>query len=131
MLIPPAARKAHIKLGRFGENIAVELLKYKGFYILARNFRLKSGELDIVALDGLTIVFIEVKTIRQTPGFTPACNLSLKQMRRNRATGRLYLTLFGIPDNPCRFDLIEITVDRRKPRKLVNIVHTRNIFPCQ
>lgn len=130
MFITPAARKAHIKLGRFGENIAVELLKYKGFYILARNFRLKSGELDIVALDGLTIVFIEVKTIRQNPGFTPACNLSLKQMRRNRATGRLYLTLFGIPDNPCRFDLIEITVDRRKPRKLVNIVHNRNIFPC-
>lgn len=129
MLITPAARKAHIKLGRFGENIAVELLKCKGFYILARNFRLKSGELDIVALDGLTVVFIEVKTIRQNPGFTPACNLSLKQMRRNRATGRLYLTLFGIPDNPCRFDLIEITVDRRKPRKLVNIVHTRNIFP--
>ena len=131
MFITPAARKAHLKLGKFGENTAVELLKYKGYCILARNFRLKSGELDIVALDGVTIVFIEVKTLRQIPGYTPACNLSLKQMRRNRATGRLYLTLFGIPENRHRYDLIEITVARNNPRKLVNIVHHLDIFPCK
>lgn len=131
MFINTAGRKAHLKLGRFGEDTAVRLLKIKGCRILARNFRLKSGELDIVALDGLTIVFVEVKTLRRIPGFTPAGNLSLEQMRRNRITGKLYLTLFGIPEHPCRFDLIEVTVDRHAPRKIVNIVHTLDLFPCK
>ena len=49
-------RKAHLQLGVFGEETAVRLLKCKGYRILARNFRLKSGELDIVALDGTTVV---------------------------------------------------------------------------
>lgn len=130
MIVNAAARKAHIKLGKFGEDTAVKLLEYKGYRILARNFRLKSGELDIVALDGLTIVFIEVKTLRQIPGFTPAGNLSLEQMRRNRTTGKIYLNLFGIPHIRNRYDLIEITVDRHKPRKIIDIVHTLDLFPC-
>ena len=130
MIVNAAARKAHIKLGKFGEDTAVKLLEYKGYRILARNFRLKSGELDIVALDGLTIVFIEVKTLRQIPGFTPAGNLSLEQMRRNRTTGTIYLNLFGIPHIRSRYDLIEITVDRHKPRKIIDIVHTLDLFPC-
>ena len=45
-------RKIHLQLGRFGEDTAVRLLRSKGYHILTRNFRLKSGELDIVALEG-------------------------------------------------------------------------------
>lgn len=132
MNITPAKRKAHLKLGKFGEDTAVKLLKLKGYRILARNFRLKSGELDIVALDGLTVVFAEVKTLRSIPGFTPAGNLSLKQLRRNRSTGKLYLALFGIPECRHRYDLVEITVERRAPRRILEISHTTDIFSsCQ
>lgn len=129
MIINAERRKAHLKLGKFGEDTAVKLLKVKGCRILARNFRLKSGELDIVALDGLTVVFIEVKTLRRIPGFTPRGNLSTLQMKRNYHTGRLYLTLFGIPDVKYRYDLIEVTVARENPRRLLNIVHTQDLFP--
>lgn len=125
------ARKAHLKLGKFGEETAVKLLKAKGCLILARNFRLKSGELDIVALDGNTVVFAEVKTLRENRFFRPRANLSMRQLKRNFNTGRLYLLLFGIPDCPCRYDLIEITVDRSKLRKLVSVVHNLNILPVK
>ena len=125
------ARKAHLKLGKFGEETAVKLLKAKGCLILARTFRLKSGELDIVALDGNTVVFAEVKTLRENRFFRPRANLSMRQLKRNFNTGRLYLLLFGIPDCPCRYDLIEITVDRSKLRKLVSVVHNLNILPVK
>lgn len=128
MNITPRGRQAHLRLGKFGEETAVKLLKLKGYRILARNFRLKSGELDIVALDGVTVVFIEVKTIRQNRGFTPAGNLSLKQLKRNCATGKLYLAIFGIPQARKRYDLIEITVARHAPRNIVSIVHSTDIL---
>ena len=130
MHLTPGKRKAHLALGQFGEDTAVRLLEIKGYHILARNFRLKSGELDIVALDGLTIVFVEVKTRRIFPGVTPAWNLSLTQMRRNSHAGKHYLHLFGIPEMPCRCDLIEVTVDRRRPRRILELRHTLNLFPC-
>ena len=129
MHLTAAKRKAHIALGKFGEDTAVRLLEIKGYQILARNFRLKSGELDIVALDGLTIVFVEVKTRRRFTGVTPAWNLSLPQMRRNCTAGKHYLHLFGIPDMPYRFDLMEVTVDRRRTRHIVELRHTLDLFP--
>lgn len=121
-------RKAHLQLGRFGENTAVKLLKCKGYRILARNFRLKSGELDIVALDGTTVVFIEVKTLRQQKNFAPRSNLSLKQLKRNCVTGKLYLAVFGIPEARKRYDLIEVTVERHAPRRIVSITHSTDIL---
>lgn len=129
MKITPKERKAHLKLGRFGENTAVALLRRKGCTVLARNFKLKSGELDIVALDGTVVVFVEVKTRRDFPGITPGVNLSLHQLRRNRITGNLYLKLAGVPDSPHRFDLIEVTVARRNTAKILRITHSCDILP--
>lgn len=120
-------RKAHLQLGHFGEDTAVELLKCKGYHILARNFRLKSGELDIVALDGTTVVFVEVKTRRQNR-FAPGTNLSFRQLKRNFNAGKLYLALFGISDVNSRYDLVEITVDRKKHRRILQLTHSLNIL---
>ena len=128
MIIGDLQRKKHLKLGRFGEDTAVKLLKQKNYTILARNFRLKSGELDIVALDGCEIVFVEVKTIRHHNNFTPAGNLSFRQLKRNHITGKLYLAIFGIAHARCRYDLSEITVDRRRRRKILNITHSTDIL---
>ena len=129
MKITQAERKAHMKLGRFGENTAAALLRRKGCTILARNYRLKSGELDIVALDGNVVVFVEVKTRRDFPGITPGVNLSLHQLKRNKTTGRLYLKLAGVPDIPRRFDLIEVTVSRHNTAKILRITHSCDILP--
>ena len=95
MHLTAAKRKAHIALGKFGEDTAVRLLEIKGYQILARNFRLKSGELDIVALDGLTIVFVEVKTRRRFTGVTPAWNLSLPRCGGTAPQGNIISTFSG------------------------------------
>ena len=115
-------------IGDIGEEKVAWKYRLKGYKILARNFTCRYGELDIVALDGLTVVFIEVKTLRRLPGFTPGGNLSTEQMKRNYATGKLYLALFGIPEVRHRYDLIEITVSRQEPQKLLNVVHTLDLF---
>lgn len=51
-----------IKIGTLGEDIACVFLSHKGYQILQRNFKARYGELDIIALDGKALVFIEVKT---------------------------------------------------------------------
>ena len=51
-----------VALGKKGEEIAVRFLKNKGYKIIETNFRIRGGEIDIVALDGQTVVYVEVKT---------------------------------------------------------------------
>ena len=101
-------RKKHIALGRQGENFAADYLERNGFTILARNWRTDAGELDIVALDGRELVFVEVKTLRRRSGFTPATNLSANQRRRNRNAAKVYLKVIDFPPLAARFDLVEV-----------------------
>jgi Holliday junction resolvase-like predicted endonuclease len=49
-------------IGRWGEQAAAEWLEQRGYHLLARNWRRREGEIDLVALEGTTLVFIEVKT---------------------------------------------------------------------
>lgn len=60
------------EIGKLGENLACEYLKSKGYFILERNFRKPWGELDIIAREGDgTLVFVEVKALRQTMAIPP------------------------------------------------------------
>lgn len=102
-------RKTRLRLGRDGENAACELLRCRGMAILARNWRCRAGELDIVALDGEQIVFVEVKTMRDKKGFAPAANLSARQRRRNCNAGKVYMRALDIRGRSARFDLVEAT----------------------
>jgi putative endonuclease len=102
-------RRYHQKLGRAGENAVCKLLEHCGMTILARNWRCRAGELDIVALDGEEIVFVEVKTTRYRPDFTPSANLSFRQRRRNYNAAKVYLRSLDITGRTGRFDLIEVT----------------------
>ena len=108
MRLTVRAKKSTRKLGIKGENAAAKALEDCGMIILARNFRCKPGELDIVALDGNELVFAEVKTIRYRPGFSPSGNLSMHQRRRNRNAAKLYYKLISSPPLVSRFDLIEV-----------------------
>lgn len=116
-------RARHLALGRRGENDAVRLLEYHGCLILARNFRVRAGELDIVARDGAVLVFVEVKTRRRRDAYRPADNLSPRQLRRNFAAARIFRQDYASPAFPCRFDLIEVV---RTGRRLLEIRHHRN-----
>lgn len=108
------ARAAHLRLGRRGEDAAVRLLEHLGCRILCRNWRCGAGELDIVAIDGEILRFVEVKSLNRKAGFTPAVNLSPRQRRRNLNAARVFLRLSGcqVPDH--RFDLVEAVFYRRR-----------------
>lgn len=100
-------RAAHLKLGRRGEAIARDLLKSKHYTLLASDLRNPAGELDIVALDGETLVFVEVKTLRRSGPFRPSDNLSLRQFKRNVAAARYFMRSKSL-ELPCRFDIVEV-----------------------
>ena len=107
-------RASHIKLGRRGEKLAGHLLEQKGYRILVRNWRCPAGELDLVALDGNELVFVEVKTLHARSRFRPAGNLSSRQRRRNHTAAGFYMRSIDLyPEKfPHRFDLIEVKLDR-------------------
>ena len=119
-------RRYRQKLGAAGEEYACRFLKYHGMKILARNWRCKAGELDIVALDDDTIVFTEVKTTRYRPDADPGANLSASQRRRNYNAAKVYMRSLDIFSHPGRFDLIEVILWWRIP---VRIVHHRDYLP--
>ena len=94
-------------LGRAGEDAAARHLESLGFHILGRNVRGPSGELDIVARDGATIAFVEVKT-RDSRTFGSAISaVDARKRRRIRAAAADYLQFFA-PDARARFDVLAI-----------------------
>ena len=111
-------RAAHIRLGRAGERAAARYLELCGCHILARNARTFGGELDLVALDGGVLVFVEVKTLREKPGFAPAGNLSNAQRRRNHRAATHYMAMLRRKPAAWRFELIEVVFRGRRVTEL-------------
>jgi putative endonuclease len=108
------AKNKHLRLGRRGESLACSLLRLKNYDILCRNYKVKSGEIDIVARDGHTLVFLEVKTRRHTTRSRPAQGLTEKQKKRILRAGMKYLKQIDNPEVIYRFDLIEMVVSSWK-----------------
>jgi putative endonuclease len=93
--------------GKEAEQRAVDYLCGCGYRIVERNFRCKLGELDIVALDGDTLVFVEVRS-RQSARFGTALeSVSPAKQRQVARVAQVYLTKHG--PRLCRFDVIGIT----------------------
>jgi putative endonuclease len=94
--------------GLFGEELAAGYLGRRGYRIVERNFRTRRGEIDLIARDGDTLVFVEVKS-RRTDAFGGALS-SVDRRKRNRLArlAREYLQRRGWADRPCRFDLVTI-----------------------
>ena len=121
-------RAAHLQLGRDGERVAARYLELCGCRILGRNCRTFGGELDLVALDGGVLLFVEVKTLREKPGFTPAGNLSAAQCRRNFSAAMQYLAMLRHAPVARRFDLIEVVF---RTRRVVSLRRRRDYLPPQ
>jgi len=95
-------------LGKRGEDIAITFLKKQKYRILQRNFRTHLGEIDIIAQDGDTVVFVEVKTRERDTFGEPFESVNYHKKRRLIKVASIYLKRFrDIP--PCRFDVISIT----------------------
>lgn len=94
-------------LGQRGENVAAKYLRNQGFKILVRNFRCNLGEIDIVARDGKTIVFVEVKT-RVNDDPKPEEQVNNPKRHQITKAARFYMSRYGMPQPPARFDVVAI-----------------------
>ena len=102
--------------GKAGEDAAIRYLCQQGYRILERNYRCRFGEIDLIARDGGTLVFIEVKT-RRSRRFGPAAAAVTREKQRHliRAS-QVYIARMGKAQELCRFDVVTIEVDAPIPR---------------
>jgi len=100
--------RGHIEVGRRGEDAAACFLERLGFLILERGFRTRGGEIDLVAIEGDTLVFVEVKTRLSLACGTPGESVDGRKQGRIGRAAALYLSRRPAWDPPVRFDVVEI-----------------------
>lgn len=98
-------------IGSGGENLACDFLKKNGFKILARNFTIRGGEIDIIARDGNVLVFVEVKTRHSKEYGSAREAVTGWKLRYLRKAALFYIQKIGWQDRPYRFDLVAIDFD--------------------
>jgi len=112
-------------LGRSGESAAVAYLKRKKFSVVERGFRFHRGEIDIIAYDRDTLVFIEVKTRRDKIFGLPEEAVTLAKQTQLRRVAEAYLMVNNLGHVPCRFDILSVSYDEKEGYK---ISHLENAF---
>jgi putative endonuclease len=99
-----------------GENAAAGYLESLGWKIRDRNFRTREGEIDIVAEDGQTLCFVEVKTRTSRKFGSPAESVDAEKMRRIAELADEYLAAKGPHEGNSRFDIVEVLFLPGEPR---------------
>ena len=106
---------ARLQTGRIGEEHACEMLTSAGFGVLERNCRTRAGEIDVVALDRGTLVFVEVKTMRtgsRSGPERPVLAVGPRKQLQIRRLARAWLAERAPPRySAIRFDVIGVTLD--------------------
>jgi putative endonuclease len=113
-------------LGQQGEDAAARFLKRGGYRILARGLDSRLGELDIVAVEGRTIVFVEVKTRSSRGAGHPAEAIDPLKEKRMTQAALAYLKSHGLLQHAARFDVIAITWPENARRPVIE--HYKNAF---
>ncbi len=112
-------------LGAFGEEIAATYLKRLRFKIIERNYSCKSGEIDIVAIDGKTLVFVEVKTRKNCSYGPPQLSVTQFKQRQISKAALTYVTAKKLGDMNARFDVVAVLLrEQERPQ----IDHIKNAF---
>jgi len=116
--------------GRIGENAAEAMLKQKGYKILKRNFATKFGEIDLVAMDGEVLVFVEVKAKTGSRFGEPWEMVNKKKLERVQRMGEVYIqkSQFSKPNfqTDCRVDVVGVWLDRSK--NVEKIEHWEGVY---
>src|SRR5688572_17332252 len=97
-------------LGKMGEDLASAELQRRGYAVIARGYRTKYGEIDIVARDGETTVFVEVKTRAGDEFGGAAAAVTAWKQRRVAQMAMDYLARHSLHDTRCRFDVVTVDV---------------------
>ena len=110
----------HLALGRRGEALAADFLERSGFRLVAANFKLPVGrnlrgaivlaEIDLVAYEGETLCFVEVKTRASDWFAPPQVNVDLRKRRQVARAARAYRRLFELEDQLYRYDVVTVVL---------------------
>jgi putative endonuclease len=112
--------------GDRSERAAARFLRKLGYRILARNVNLPNGELDLVALDGRTLVFVEVRSTARADAGRPTESVDAVKQRKLTDAALAFLSKHRLLNHPARFDVIAISwpANQREP----HVVHYPNAF---
>jgi len=113
-------------LGKKAEELAEQFLIQNGYTILHRNWRRRTGELDIVAEEAGVIAFVEVKARRSHQYGEPVESVDARKQRQIAKTALLYLAEYGLDSCDCRFDVVTVEYHNRVPYLSLY----RNAFPA-
>lgn len=116
-------------LGQQGEAAAARYLRRLGYRIVARGERLDFGELDLVAVDGRTVVFVEVKTRRSHDAGHPTEAVHRDKQRRLTRLALQFLRRHDLLECSARFDVVAVTWPAGSSKPCVE--HVRNAFPAE
>jgi putative endonuclease len=119
-----SGKRAHLTLGLLGEDLAVNALTARGYRVVARNHKIHGHEIDVIARDGETLVFVEVKTRSNRDYGKPLEAIGYKRVKRLRKAAELYLAREKIKGVSVRFDAVSVEMYGGKP--VVEVV--RNAF---
>ncbi len=117
----------HLKAGRLGEDLALNYLKKNGYRVVERNFRCNLGEIDIIATEGKTVVFVEVKSRWSERFGSPQMAVDTHKQKRISRVALVYMKSRGLKDRSARFDVVAVRFFPEGPR----IELIRNAFDLQ
>ncbi len=105
---PGRRKKPTVGKGRKAEEKACRFLRKKGFRILARNYRCRSGEIDIVAEEKGDLIFVEVRSLGPSARHLPEETIDPEKQRRLSRTALAFLRDSKMQDRPARFDVVAV-----------------------
>lgn len=112
--------------GRLGEHLAARHLADKGYRIVESNYKNRFGEIDIVAMDGETIVFVEVKARRSARFGSARASVSRAKQRKISMVALAYLKEKGGTGKKARFDVVAVHLHAAGPEESVEVI--KNAF---
>lgn len=106
---------ANRELQKIGEDAAARYLATRGLRVVTRNWRLKLGEIDIVAMEGETLVFVEVKTKYSSVFSDPSLSVDFRKQRKLRRLAEAYIAIVRPTFVRCRFDVVSVVAGASGP----------------
>jgi putative endonuclease len=110
-------RSARLRLGAEGERAAKAFLKANGYRILRENYSTPLGEIDLIALEGDVVVFVEVKARASLEFGPPQSSVTLTKQRQILKAAGVYLQREGLAEAACRFDVVAVTFERESTER--------------
>lgn len=111
--------------GKLGEDVAAKFLQAKGYTIIARNFRIRSAEIDIIARVHDVIIFVEVKARSNIRHGLPSEAVTLRKQQKIIEAAGVFLQDENFADCACRFDVVEVYL---RGGNVEEINHIENAF---